>query len=604
MHSPLNAPLTIAIYGSVKFGARRSRQPGTMSYFPTAMRLSVRAARLSALLFAAGAGFSPHGAAAQETSALRGTVSGDLLAQPSLADSQTALAGSSQAAPPPAPNAAAAGQAQDTDPFATGTSPSTPSAMTTGSIFDQDSGAGDPFAESAPVAAGRPAAAKTTGLATSQPKASAKGSAGAAGEEEPEVTGILPQKSIDASADERNTRAEPESQREEPIEGTRRAKDDDDPYAPLGLRAGTFILRPALETGLTGTTNADSSPNGKAALLSQTTLRLNAVSDWSRHSMSFDAYGIFRKSVAGAPLSQTIGGANTQVNLDLARDLRGIIKLGYTITPQTAESPVFIEGTTGEPNQQDLTASVGLQKDVGKLRLGISENIERLIYGDAHLASGGVLSQRDRDSTLVSTVLRTGYEISPAVTPFIEGEVGRRYYDQKIDDAGFARSAGRIGLRAGVALDFSEKLSGELSAGWLREKPDDARLGAVSGPSIAADLKWSPLRGTTVSLNAATVIEGSTTPDQAGDILYTGGISIERILRANLTGVASFGTLWRTYSGTGDHDFGWSAEAGLTYWLNRNVGITGRLHHEEQLSNVAGRNYKMSSVFLGLTLQR
>lgn len=419
----------------------------------------------------------------------------------------------------------------------------------------------------------------------------------------PANTGNLRAVPLD-SLDEDLRRAAPENQREKAIESSKKLKYDDDPYAPLGLRLGTFNVNTSIQSGLTATTNADSSTDGKSAILSETTLRLNAASDWSRHSANINAYGIFRKSIAGQDLSQPIAGVNSELDLDITHDLRGKIKLGYAVAPETAESPVIIEGTTEEPLTQTITSSIGLEKALGKLRLGITGNVERDVYGNAKLDSGGTLSQQERNNTLVTGVLRVGYELSPSVIPFVEGELGRRYYDQLLDDAGFARSANRVGARAGVTLNLTDKLSGEFSAGWLRETPDDDRLASISGPSIAADLKWSPIRGTTVSLQGTTQIEGTTTAGEPGDILYTGQISLERQMRANLTGIATLGMLWRDYSGTDGHDFGWNAEAGLTYWLNRYAGITGKVRHEQQISNLVGRDYKAESVFLGFIVQR
>lgn len=404
--------------------------------------------------------------------------------------------------------------------------------------------------------------------------------------------------------DEERGRALSENQREKAIGQQKKLKYDDDPYAPLGLRLGTFNVNASIQSGLTGTTNADSSTGGKSAILSETTLRLNAASDWSRHSANINAYGIFRKSIAGQDLSQPIAGVQSELDLDISRDLRGKIKLGYAVAPETAESPVVIEGTTEEPLMQTLTSSVGLEKAIGKLRLGLTGNVDREIYGNAKLDTGGTLSQKDRNNTLVTGALRVGYELSPSVIPFVEGELGRRYYDLILDDAGYARSANHVGARVGVTLNLDDKLSGEFSAGWLRETPDDHRLGSISGPSVAADLKWSPIRGTTVSLQGTTQIEGTTTPGEPGDILYTSQISLERQMRANLTGIASLGMLWRDYSGTDGYDFGWNAEAGLTYWLNRNAGITGKIRHEQQVSNLPGRDYTADSIFLGFIAQR
>jgi hypothetical protein len=75
-------------------------------------------------------------------------------------------------------------------------------------------------------------------------------------------------------------------------------------------------------------------------------------------------------------------------------------------------------------------------------------------------------------------------------------------------------------------------------------------------------------------------------------------------MRANLTGTASIGGLYRDYSGSNGHDFIWNAELGMTYWLNRYFGITGRLRHEELTSNLPDRDYKTESVFLGVKVQR
>ena len=91
-------------------------------------------------------------------------------------------------------------------------------------------------------------------------------------------------------------------------------------------------------------------------------------------------------------------------------------------------------------------------------------------------------------TTLAGVVLRTGYEISPALTPFVELEYGQRFYDIDVDSNGFDRAATVAGARAGLELDLGEKLSGEFSGGWINEDLADPRLASISGPSVNADL--------------------------------------------------------------------------------------------------------------------
>lgn len=379
---------------------------------------------------------------------------------------------------------------------------------------------------------------------------------------------------------------------------------DDDPFAPLGIRVGSFILRPSLEQGLAASSNIELSPEGKSGILSETTLRLNAVSDWSRHAASLDAYGTFRRALSGTDYDDARGGADAAFTYDISDDMRAIATAGYLRTPETASSPVVVEGTVSEPWLQTFSGSLGLEKDLGKARFSVTGRVEHDDYSDAELEGGTTLSQKDRNSTLATVVVRAGYEISPAFTPFAEAEFGRRNYQEEEDAAGYRRSSDRYGFRGGFELDLDEKLVGEVSGGYIREEFEDERLAPIQGPTLAAALRWSPERETTVALTAATTVEGATGEGQSGSILHLGRIAVERQIRANLTGSAAVGLGWRDYSGTDDHDLLFDAEVSATWWLNRYAGLTGRLRHERLDSNLENRSYDANSVFLGLRLQR
>ena len=277
------------------------------------------------------------------------------------------------------------------------------------------------------------------GVRRREKEAEAKADEPAAEEEEPTAANPRAEK-VDAEDEERNIRVEAENIRTAAIE-TPDTEVEENPYAPLGLRLGTFNVVTTLEQGVTWTSNATYSPVPKPAVLSETTLRLNAVSDWSRHSANINAYGTYRKSIDGEPVTDPSAGVDATLNLDISEELRGIGKLGYSLRREDADSPVELPATvTSRPIRQELTGSLGLEKDVGKFRFAASGNLLRLDYGDAELEGGGTLSQEERNSTLLTGILRTGYEISPAFTPFVELEYGRRIYDQKVDSGGYQRS--------------------------------------------------------------------------------------------------------------------------------------------------------------------
>ncbi len=403
--------------------------------------------------------------------------------------------------------------------------------------------------------------------------------------------------------DDAPLRATRENERAAPIEGRAR-RAEAGPYEPLGLRLGTFVATARLDQGLGWTSNANASPTKQSSLFSESRLRLDAVSDWSRHEARLSLNGLYRRSLSGERIAEAEGAIDGELRLDLANEIDGLLALGYRVRPESPTSPSAIAGVRSRPLRHTFTGRGELSRSLGLLNAKLRGELVRQIFEDATLTDGTVVSQADRDSTLATAALRLGYEISPALRPFIEVEAGRRIFDEKRDSAGYGRSADRYALRAGLEIDLREKWSGEFSAGWLTERPDDDRLEAISGFAAGGRLAWSPVRGTVVELSGSTEVEGTTAAGESGALLYTSSLSVSRDLLSNLTARALIGVDLRNYSGSRARDLVFRGEASLTWWLNRFAGVTGRVEHEVQRSNLPGRDYEASSVYLGMTLQR
>ncbi|RAZ91965.1 hypothetical protein DPM33_05725 [Mesorhizobium hawassense] len=492
-------------------------------------------------------------------------------------------------------------QATDASPADT-TAPVKPRRPSTAKQREQDTKAGTRGTRAGTKTADKKKAKKKPGAATDSTTTAATAATGSQtdGAATDEVDANRRALTID-SVDKQ--KLDPGQERTGSIDG-QKVKPEDDPFAAPGVKIGTFLFRPTLEQGFTATSNADASSTGKSAVLAETALRFTATSDWRENSALITGYGQFRNTVSGEKINDAQGRIEGQLNVDLDNELRAIAKLGYEAAPESASSPDAIAGVTSQPLRQTVDGSLGLEKSVGKMRYALTGAVSHDFYGDAELSDGTSISQKDRDNTLYTATLRTGYQVSPALTPFTEVELGRRVYDQRLDTDDFARSSKRLGARAGLELDMGEKLSGEFSVGWLREALDDSRLPAIAGPSINADLKWSPERGTTIGLTGKTNVETTTTADQSGDILYSGRLTGERQIRANLTANTALGLDWRDYTGSDGHDMILSAEAGLTWWLNRYAGLTTRVRTEKLTSNLPGRDYTANTIYLGLKVQR
>src|SRR5690606_16005742 len=119
----------------------------------------------------------------------------------------------------------------------------------------------------------------------------------------------------------------------------RGATQDADPFAPLGIRTGSFVLRPSLEQGIRATTNGDNSATGSSAVLNETTLRLNAQSDWARHQATLDASGTWSKSISGEDVSEPRVDIQGKLRLDLGDQTTVNTGAGYQLRRESASSP-------------------------------------------------------------------------------------------------------------------------------------------------------------------------------------------------------------------------------------------------------------------------
>lgn len=403
--------------------------------------------------------------------------------------------------------------------------------------------------------------------------------------------------------DDNTVRAQRENLRAWPEQG-RSFTPEADPYAPIGIRAGSFILKPSLEQGIKATSNGDNSSNGSRAILNETTLRLNALSDWLQHQASLDASGTFSKSISGQDVSEPQANILGRLRLDLANQTTVNAETSYRLRRESASSPNGVVDALKRPLVHTFAGRLGVERDMGLLFGRVTGGLEHDMYGNAELASGGTVTQKDRNNTYASVAIRGGFSLSPALKPFAEVELGKRMFDERIDSNGYERSGRQYALRGGLVFDRGEKFNGEIAAGYMQADSDDPRLANISGPSINAMVNWSPLRGTDMRFFAQTMVDTSTTPGVAGSLQHFASLDITRRVRANLSFNGKLdANIRQNKDGTGT-DYTLGAEIGATYWLNRMVAIDARLRHEFQTSQVADREYQSNSIYVGMKFQK
>ncbi|GHC64209.1 outer membrane beta-barrel protein [Limoniibacter endophyticus] len=419
------------------------------------------------------------------------------------------------------------------------------------------------------------------------------------------VTGALPPRGPDAAA--RASRV-PAVGQDESMEQARRVGGDDiaheeNPFDPLGIRAGKFIFYPSMETGIEASTNPYRNAGGESGSRSISTLRLRAQSDWGEHEARAEGFATFEKDLSRGRDDILRGGFDASLRYDFIDGYALNAGVNWRAERETGSSAAGPADIANDPLRHDITGTLGVSREVGHLRLETEGKVFRQIYGDAELGDGTVRSQKERNSTLATARIRVGYEISPALVPFVEGEFGKRYYDEQGGDD-MDRDADRYALRGGIAVDLGEKTKGEIALGWLTERPEDDRLSDVSGFSVDGRLDWSPMRGTLVGLTGSTTVESTTAFGESGSLLYALRLNIEREVRHNITAGLTLGADWRDYITQDAGEQKLLAELSATWWFNRQLGLTSRLSHERFTSDLPGRDYDSNSIFVGITARR
>ena len=390
--------------------------------------------------------------------------------------------------------------------------------------------------------------------------------------------------------------------RENTVDGLRSQLSLDRNDAP-GVRFGSFVLKPTLgQTFNHETTKSGSSRESRSYM--ETGLRGVLTSDWSRHQLMVTGEGTWQRNLSGTGETEPTADIEAALRLDIGNATTATLRAGYHFEREDSTDPNAISDASVQSGINQYTLGAGVEHDFGILRGSARVDLDRYVYGDAELENGGTLSLEDRNRNAGAVTLRVGYELSPALIPFIEASAGRSIYDLRQDSLGFERSYASYGGRAGIEADLGEKLRGELALGYQTYRFEDARLEDLGGFTLDGLINWSPRRGTDVTYGLSTGIEPSTTAGESGAMIYTLSSQATHELRTAVVARLSNSLTFRNYpSGSSQDEKVWLTGAGLTWDLNRYLALTGDVSYEHT-TRESGPATNTARVGVGLTLRR
>jgi hypothetical protein len=390
--------------------------------------------------------------------------------------------------------------------------------------------------------------------------------------------------------------------RENTVDGLRSQLDIDRNDAQ-GIRFGSFTLKPTLGQTYNFESNKTGSSKEKRSYL-ETGLKGTLTSDWSRHQLTVTGEGTWQRNVSGSGETEPTADIEAALRLDLSDQTTATLKAGYHFEREDSTDPNAISNASVQSGIDQYTLGAGIERDFGILRGSAKIDFDRYVYGSAKLENGGTLSLKDRNRNAGAVTVRVGYELSPALIPFIEASAGKSIYDLRQDTLGFERSYDSYGARAGIEADLGEKLSGEIALGYQTYRFDDNRLDELRGFTVDGLIRWSPQRGTNVTYGVSTGIEPSTTAGESGAMVYTLSANATHELRSALVARLSNSLTLRNFqSGTSSDENVWATGAGLTWDLNRYLALTGDVSYEHTTRD-SGPATNVARVGVGLTLRR
>lgn len=372
-----------------------------------------------------------------------------------------------------------------------------------------------------------------------------------------------------------------------------------------GIDIGTFTLRPSVNQSFNYGSNKSGSTSSEDRTFLQTDVKSTLTSNWSRNQLTITGDGTLQRNISGFGQEQPGINLGADLRLDISELTTAHITAGYQFSREDADNPNAVAGAAKQAGVNQFSLGASVQHDFGLLRGTTELALNRSIYSDVTLTDGTQASLSDRNETAGTWRGRIGYELSPALIPFFEADLGRAIYDETRDSAGYARSSKSYGGKAGVEVDLGEKLKGELGIGYQHTGFDDARLSSIDSPTLDTSIAWSPQRGTDVGLGFSTTVQPSTTAGESGYVAYqlTGTLAHE--LRDDLTGKLTGGTTWRDYPGgsTSVDQTVYDAALGFTWGINRYLDMTSNVGYE-LTTQKTGDDSRQLRAGLGLTVKR
>lgn len=379
-----------------------------------------------------------------------------------------------------------------------------------------------------------------------------------------------------------------------PAVAAAQAAAQNDPFAPLGIRAGAFLIFPALTAAGTYDDNVFAAKNDTDDDFIFT-LRpsVSAESQWSRHALAASAYTEFGFFAEEDDSNYEDFGTALNGRLDVTRDSATFGTLSLDRRSEDRES-ADDAGNTDVTQFWDTLARVRHRHSFARFFVQPTAYARRYAFEEA-----GEISNAERDRNIFGGGLRAGVTVSPAINAFGEVNADVRRYD----DAGAFQDSNGYDVRGGVEVDISRLIIGEASLGYAYRQNDEfENEGGLAGD---IGITWNPTQLTSVDFVGRAGFDESTVSFEgdrsSGNLASSIGVTATHELRRNIRLNANAEYQRDDFQGTNRVDDTFRVGTGVTYLLNRNLSLDASYRFDTRSSDDTNAEFDRNVFRVGVT---
>ena len=383
-----------------------------------------------------------------------------------------------------------------------------------------------------------------------------------------------------------------------------------DPYAALGIRAGSFLLLPSLDLTAGYNTNPERVTGSGGAPYFIAAPELQVRSDWERHSLTADITGSYTEYGENLVPSLNVPYLNAKIDgrIDVTRDTQILLDGPFphhhrqSGQPEPTDQPAGATCATAAQLRRRRARSAW-RRQFNRLSFSLRGTSDRATYDEFAPHRRRIASNADRNFNQYAGIMRVGYELDPGLKPFVELEGDQRIHDQQFDRSDLQRDSVGASGKVGAAVDLFGSLTGEMAVGYVERTYQDPTLPNVSGVIADGSLLWQATPLTSAKLTATSQVYETIVAGASGELSRDVSLQIDHAFQYWLVGTLKGGYGNDNYVGVFT-DNRYFVSVGLAYKLTREMQIRTELRQDWLTTTEPGFTYTATTALIGLRLQR